>query len=137
MCIDERIKIKRIMENAFKQALNTKTTNQLPSNFSYKMMESIRKEALKKKRSKAFVDLLILFFAVAVILGLGIYVLFFYMDLGFTIDLLPNKEDLQDLTPNIQSLGNAFLFKFYSFIALIVLLLLLLDYKLHRRFFWK
>lgn len=166
MRIDEWFQIIRmIMENAFKQALEqaleqtlkAKQVNQLPSNFSYKMMEEIRKEALKKKQRKAFVDSLILFGAVAIVLGLGIYVLFVYMGVSFSLDLLPdndhlknilsNKEALngflpdkgvfKDLLSNYSNFGDAFLFKFYSFIALIVLLLLWLDYKLHRRFFWK
>lgn len=149
------------MENAFKQALEqalkAKQGNQLPSNFSYKMMEDIRKEALKKKQRKAFMEYLILFLAVAIVLGLGIYVLFVYMGVSFSLDLLPDKEHLKDILSNKEALngflpdkgafkdllsnysnfGDAFLFKFYSFIALIVLLLLWLDYKLHRRFFWK
>ena len=77
-------KIEDNMRSALKQALERRQMEVLSSNFSYRMMGHIRREAEKQRKRKARISWVALLTSVLALLGLGIYFLFFYMDINFT-----------------------------------------------------
>ena len=119
-------KIEDNMRSALKQALERRQVERLSSNFSYRMMGHIRLEAEKQRKRKAKISWVALLTSVLALLGLGIYFLFFYVDINFA-DYLP-QTDVRSEAP---------LLKFYIYIALLVLLLLGVDYWLRKKYIWK
>ena len=119
-------KIEDNMRSALKQALERRQVERLSSNFSYRMMGHIRLEAEKQRKRKAKISWVALLTSVLALLGLGIYFLFFYVDINFA-DSLP-QTDVRSEAP---------LLKFYIYIALLVLLLLGVDYWLRKKYIWK
>ena len=119
-------KIEDNMRSALKQALERRQVERLSSNFSYRMMGHIRLEAEKQRKRKAKISWVALLTSVLALLGLGIYFLFFYVDINFA-DYLP-QTDVRSEAP---------LLKFYIYIALFVLLLLGVDYWLRKKYIWK
>ncbi|WP_336594332.1 hypothetical protein [Bacteroides acidifaciens] len=119
-------KIEDNMRSALKQALERRQMEVLSSNFSYRMMGHIRWEAEKQRKRKARISWVALLTSVLALLGLGIYFLFFYVDINFT-DYLP-QTDVRSEAP---------LLKFYIYIALLVLILLGVDYWLRKKYIWK
>lgn len=119
-------KIEDNMRSALKQALERRQVERLSSNFSYRMMGHIRLEAEKQRKRKAKISWVALLTSVFALLGLGIYFLFFYVDINFA-DYLP-QTDVRSEAP---------LLKFYIYIALLVLLLLGVDYWLRKKYIWK
>ena len=119
-------KIEDNMRSALKQALERRQVERLSSNFSYRMMGHIRLEAKKQRKRKAKISWVALLTSVLALLGLGIYFLFFYVDINFA-DYLP-QTDVRSEAP---------LLKFYIYIALLVLLLLGVDYWLRKKYIWK
>lgn len=119
-------KIEDNMSSALKQALERRQVERLSSNFSYRMMGHIRLEAEKQRKRKAKISWVALLTSVFALLGLGIYFLFFYVDINFA-DYLP-QTDVRSEAP---------LLKFYIYIALLVLLLLGVDYWLRKKYIWK
>lgn len=119
-------KIEDNMRSALKQALERRQMERLSSNFSYRMMGHIRLEAEKQRKRKAKISWVALLTSVFALLGLGIYFLFFYVDINFA-DYLP-QTDVRSEAP---------LLKFYIYIALLVLLLLGVDYWLRKKYIWK
>ncbi len=119
-------KIEDNMRSALKQALERRQMEVLSSNFSYRMMGHIRLEAEKQRKRKAKISWVALLTSVLALLGLGIYFLFFYVDINFA-DYLP-QTDVRSEAP---------LLKFYIYIALLVLLLLGVDYWLRKKYIWK
>ena len=119
-------KIEDNMRSALKQALERRQVERLSSNFSYRMMGHIRLEAEKQRKRKAKISWVALLTSVLALLGLGIYFLFFYMDINFA-DYLP-QTDVRSEAP---------LLKFYIYIALLVLILLGVDYWLRKKYIWK
>mgnify|MGYP003288623463 FL=1 len=119
-------KIEDNMRSALKQALERRQVERLSSNFSYRMMGHIRLEAEKQRKRKAKISWVALLTSVFALLGLGIYFLFFYVDINFA-DYLP-QTDVRSETP---------LLKFYIYIALLVLILLGVDYWLRKKYIWK
>ena len=119
-------KIEDNMRSALKQALERRQVERLSSNFSYRMMEHIRLEAEKQRKRKAKISWVALLTSVLALLGLGIYFLFFYVDINFA-DYLP-QTDVRSEAP---------LLKFYIYIALLVLILLGVDYWLRKKYIWK
>lgn len=119
-------KIEDNMRSALKQALERRQVERLSSNFSYRMMGHIRLEAEKQRKRKAKISWVALLTSVLALLGLGIYFLFFYVDINFT-DYLP-QTDVRSEAP---------LLKFYIYIALLVLILLGVDYWLRKKYIWK
>ena len=119
-------KIEDNMRSALKQALERRQMEVLSSNFAYRMMGHIRREAEKQRKRKARISWVALLTSVLALLGLGIYFLFFYMDINFT-DYLP-QTDVRSAAP---------LLKFYIYIALLVLILLGVDYWLRKKYIWK
>ena len=119
-------KIEDNMRSALKQALERLQVERLSSNFSYRMMGHIRLEAEKQRKRKAKISWVALLTSVLALLGLGIYFLFFYVDINFA-DYLP-QTDVRSEAP---------LLKFYIYIALLVLILLGVDYWLRKKYIWK
>ena len=119
-------KIEDNIRSALKQALERRQVERLSSNFSYRMMGHIRLEAEKQRKRKAKISWVALLTSVLALLGLGIYFLFFYVDINFA-DYLP-QTDVRSEAP---------LLKFYIYIALLVLLLLGVDYWLRKKYIWK
>lgn len=119
-------KIEDNMSSALKQALERRQVERLSSNFSYRMMGHIRLEAEKQRKRKAKISWMALLTSVFALLGLGIYFLFFYVDINFA-DYLP-QTDVRSEAP---------LLKFYIYIALLVLILLGVDYWLRKKYIWK
>ena len=119
-------KIEDNMRSALKQALERRQMERLSSNFSYRMMGHIRLEAEKQRKTKAKISWVALLTSVFALLGLGIYFLFFYVDINFA-DYLP-QTDVRSEAP---------LLKFYIYIALLVLILLGVDYWLRKKYIWK
>ncbi len=119
-------KIEDNMRSALKQALERRQMEVLSSNFSYRMMGHIRREAEKQRKRKARISWVALLTSVLALLVLGSYFLFFYMDINFT-DYLP-QTDVRSAAP---------LLKFYIYIALLVLILLGVDYWLRKKYIWK
>ena len=117
--MEEERKIKENTGNMLKQALERRQTEQLSSNFSYRMMERIHLEAEKQTKRKTSIGWVAL-------VGLGIYVLTFYLDFSFA-GIMPKMNLRQDSS----------LFAFYVYIALLALVLLALDYWLHKKYIWK
>lgn len=119
-------KIEDNMRSALKQALERRQMERLSSNFSYRMMGHIRLEAEKQRKRKAKISWVALLTSVLALLGLGIYFLFFYVNINFA-DYLP-QTDVRSEAP---------LLKFYIYIALLVLILLGVDYWLRKKYIWK
>ena len=119
-------KIEDNMRSALKQALERRQVERLSSNFSYRMMGHIRLEAEKQRKRKAKISWVALLTSVLALQGLGIYFLFFYVDINFA-DYLP-QTDVRSEAP---------LLKFYIYIALLVLILLGVDYWLRKKYIWK
>ena len=119
-------KIEDNMRSALKQALERRQVERLSSNFSYRMMGHIRLEAEKQRKRRAKISWVALLTSVLALLGLGIYFLFFYVDINFA-DYLP-QTDVRSEAP---------LLKFYIYIALLVLILLGVDYWLRKKYIWK
>lgn len=119
--------IKDNRSSALKQALERRQTEDLASNFSYRMMERVRLEAEKQKKRRASIVWVALLASVLSLLGLGVYTLVFYLNFRFA-DYLPSMEYVCKDTP---------LLIFYLYVALLVLVLLGLDYWLRKKYFWK
>lgn len=113
-------------KSALKQALERRQTSSLSSNFSYRMMLQVHLEAEKQRKRKVSIGWLALFVSAFSLLGIGVYFLFFYLDVRFK-DYLPQMDIQQSFS----------LFKFYGYIALLVLILLGVDYWLRKKYIWK
>ena len=73
--MEEERKINENTGNMLKQALERRQTEQLSSNFSYRMMERIHLEAEKQTKRKTSIGWVALLVSVLALVGLGIYVL--------------------------------------------------------------
>lgn len=113
--------------NAWKQALERRQTESLSSNFSYRMMERVRKEAVKQQKRKTLLAWAALITSALFVLGTGVYFLFFYLDFRFAGSMPPSDAIGQD----------TFLFRFYGSVAVLALALLGLDYWLRKKYIWK
>lgn len=105
-------------DNMLKQAMERRVNSCLPSNFNYQMMNKIRLEAARQHRRRKVVSWCWLIAGVLFLLGLGAYILMFYMDVSL-MDYMPRKESIQPATD---------LISFYWYIAMLVLILLGLDH---------
>lgn len=113
-------------ESVWKQALERRQTERLPFNFSYRMMQRVHVKAERQQKRKVRAGWLGLILSVVLLLGMGAYFLFFYLDVCFT-----------NYFPAIDLRGDTFLFGFYGTIALLALILLGLDYWLRKKYIWK
>lgn len=117
---------KNTEQEVLKKALARRQQAPLSSNFSYRMMERVHVEATKQQKKQSILSWSLLLFAVLFLIGLGAYVLFFYLDLN-----------LMSSVPRVNIRQHAPLFEFYVYIALLALGLLAIDYWLRKTFFWK
>ncbi|KAA6324881.1 hypothetical protein EZS27_025844 [termite gut metagenome] len=106
------------INRTFKQVLKKRMRDELPSNFTYRMMQQIQLEAKKQHRHKRVISLCSLLIACLSLIGLAVYVFVFYMDFNlsnyisyFKISLPPSQ-----------------LMDFYSYIGFLTLGLLGIDY---------
>ncbi|KAA6339677.1 hypothetical protein EZS27_012409 [termite gut metagenome] len=114
----------RNTNRTFKQVLKKRMKgSELPSNFTYRMMQHIQLEAKKQQHRKKVTGLLSLLTACLLLIGLAVYVLVFYMELD-----LPDYISLFKV-----SLPSSQLMDFYSFIGLLTLGLLGIDYWLRQK----
>ncbi|MCS2714378.1 sigma-70 family RNA polymerase sigma factor [Bacteroides thetaiotaomicron] len=93
---------------------------------SYRMMERVHQEAEKQTKRKTRVGWAALLISALALVGLGVYVLTFYLEFNFA-DVMPQMNVRQDSS----------LFGFYVYIALLALVLLGLDYWLRKKYIWK
>ena len=124
--MEEERKINENTGNMLKQALERRQTERLSSNFSYRMMERVHQEAEKQTKRKTRVGWAALLISALALVGLGVYVLTFYLEFNF-VDVMPQMNVRQDSS----------LFGFYVYIALLALVLLGLDYWLRKKYIWK
>lgn len=112
--------------NALKQALNRRQTENLPSNFSFRMMELVHVEAEKQRKRKERLGFASLIMAVLALLGLGGYYVIFKL-----------KFCLGDYMLQVEDYKSSPAWGFYCYIALLALVLLGLDYWMRKRNIWK
>ena len=120
------MKVDKTSGTMMKKALESRQPGSLPSNFTFRMMEQIRVETVRQEKRKQRIGVLSLASAVGSMIGLLIYVLFFYMDYQIS-DWMPSFE----LSASFSLLG------FYSYIAILALALLGADYWIRRKKYLK
>ena len=116
--MEEERKINENTGNMLKQALERRQTE--------RMMERVHQEAEKQTKRKTRVGWAALLISALALVGLGVYVLTFYLEFNFA-DVMPQMNVRQDSS----------LFGFYVYIALLALVLLGLDYWLRKKYIWK
>jgi H+/Cl- antiporter ClcA len=113
------------IHNSLKQALKKRTNRELSSNFTYRMMQQIRLEAEKQYLRKNVTGLLLLLTACLLLIGLAVYVFVFYVEFNLSDYLSYFKV----------SHSSSHLINFYSYIGLLTLWLLGMDYWYRQK--WK
>jgi polyferredoxin len=108
--------------NVLKQALERRTGDGLPSNFNHHTMNRIRLEAARRHKRYKMISWCWLISGSLFLLGLGIYILVFYLKINFR-EYVPRIEYTQPATDMIV---------FYWYIAALVLILLGLDHWIRR-----
>ncbi|KAA6336286.1 hypothetical protein EZS27_015550 [termite gut metagenome] len=106
------------INHTFKQILENRMKGELPSNFTYRMMQQIQLEAERQHHRKKVTGLLSLLTACLLLISLAVYILVFYMELNLSDYISYFKISL----PSSQ------LMDFYSYIGLLTLGLLGIDY---------
>lgn len=118
------MKIKENTGNILKQALERRKGANLSSNFSFRMMEQIRLEAVRRQKRKNRILVIALIVTVALLVGSVIGYLVFVMKLRLSLVMLPT---LKMSGVSFSMLG------FYSYIAFLGFVMLGLDYWLRRK----
>jgi hypothetical protein len=106
------------INRTFKQVLKKRMGGELPSNFTYRMMQQIRLEAERQRRRRKIISLLSLIAACLSLIGLAVYVFVFYMEVNLSDYISYFKISF----PPPQ------LMDFYSYIGFLTLGLLGVDY---------
>jgi uncharacterized BrkB/YihY/UPF0761 family membrane protein len=106
------------IHNSLKQALKKRMNMELSSNFTYRLMQQIRLESERQYRRKKIMGLFLLLMACLLLIGLAVSVFVFYVELHLSDYLSPFKL----------SLSSSHLITFYSYIGLLTLGLLGMDY---------
>lgn len=109
--------------NGLKQALQRRQTEQLPSNFSFRMMEQIHREAAKQQKRRERTMFYSIVAAVLVLIAFTVYVLIVPMGVSLG-GLFPRVDWQPSATP---------MFMFYLYIGVLVLALLGFDYWMRRK----
>lgn len=115
---------KKDTTNALKQALERRQTTRLPSNFSFRMMEQIRLEALRRQKQKDRMGLVYLIVTVLALVG-GVAAYLIYFTNIRLFDIIVSGIEIPKVSSSM--LG------FYCYIALLGFILLGLDYWLRRK----
>ena len=89
--MEEERKINENTGNMLKQALERRQTERLSSNFSYRMMERVHQEAEKQTKRKTRIGWAALLISALALVGLGVYVLTFYLEFNFA-DVMPQMN---------------------------------------------
>jgi hypothetical protein len=108
--------------NALKQALERRVSEDLPSNFTHYMMNRIRLDAAGRHKRYKIISWCWLISGSLFLLGLGVYMLVFYLGVDFR-KYTPRTGDAQPVTD---------LIAFYWYIAVLALILLGLDHWMRR-----
>lgn len=111
-------------DSALKQALGRRQTGSLPSNFSFRMMEQIRHEAIRQQKRKERIGFISLLTVVVLLVGGVAGYLFYKMQFRITELTIPSLEYPQTSSPMVA---------FYCYIAVLGFILLGLDYWLRRK----
>ena len=114
---------KKDIDNALKQALERRQVRNLPSNFSFRMMEKVRNEAVKQQKRKE-----------RILFGSMIAILLILIGLLIGYAVLYTNIQWSRVVPNWRSFEfSSAVWGFYLYIAALVSLLLGADYWLRRR----
>lgn len=114
---------KKEPDNVLRQALERRQLGGLPSNFSFRMMERVRHEALKQQRHRERILLFSMIAVLVVIIGLLIGYFVFYSDIRWS-QALPQLKVTDPSSPA---------WSFYVYIAGLASLLLGADYWLRKK----
>lgn len=112
--------------NAIKSALIRREGEGLPFNFSYRMMEKVHVEVVKKRKRQRLILYVSLAGASLAIISMLVYFLFFYLDINWK-NMVPPVEvvELPKLPKDT--------IEFYWYIGGLVIALLGLDYWVRSR----
>lgn len=113
---------KKEIGNALKQALERRQEGNLPSNFTFRMMERVREEAAKQRKRREQTLLWAVILGALSLISLTVYLLVVRMDFS----LKDRGLQMEMPTTDFPLMG------FYCYIALLALVLLGLDYYLRR-----
>ncbi len=110
--------------NALKQALQQRKQGELPSNFSFRMMEQLRHEAVRQQKRRDRIMFYSIVAASLAIVALAVYLLFFELGIQ-TWEWFPKLE--------WKSASTSSILPFYVYIAVLVLALLGFDHWMRHR----
>lgn len=116
------MKTNQNQDKLLKEVLRKSSSENLPFNFTSRMMEQIHAEARRKRRRATVLNLVLLLFTSASLIGFATYLLTVY----FSIDII---ESLRNMRFSAES---GAIFNFYIYIGFLVLGLLGLDYYLRK-----
>lgn len=108
--------------SALKQALEKRCSGQLPSNFTFRIMEQVRLEALKQQKRRERMGFAAVVVSGLALVGIAVYTLVYRLD--FRLDDYISRWKLY--------VSDSPMVAFYCYIALLVLLLLAMDYWLRK-----
>ncbi len=107
-----------------KQALHQRKQGELSSNFSFRMMEQVRREAVRQQKRRDRVMLYSIVAASLALIALVVYLLFFVLDLQMS-EWFPKME--------WKSASTSSMLFFYMYIAVLALALLGFDHWMRHR----
>jgi len=116
-------------DNALREALHRRTGD-LPYGFDRKLMERILLEAERKSRKSYYRSLGLVSAVALALIGGAMYALYHFFSFNMFSFFASLPEYLSGI--NLQS-GSGLAFSFYTYIALLVLILLGIDNRLRRR----
>jgi len=105
--------------SALKQALESRRQGSLSSSFTFRVMEQVHVEALRRRKRKAIAGSVLLITTSLLLIALAVYVLAFRMNIRWN-DFMPQVN----ISESFSMIG------FYGYIAVLVLVLLGLDHLL-------
>lgn len=105
--------------SALKQALESRRQGSLSSSFTFRVMEQVHVEALRRRKRKAMAGSVLLITTSLLLIALAVYVLAFRMNIRWS-DFMPQVN----ISESFSMIG------FYGYIAVLVLVLLGLDHLL-------
>ncbi len=109
--------------NALKQALQQRKQGELPSNFSFRMMDQLRREAVRQQKRRDRIMFYSIVVASVLFIAAAAYLLY-TMDLGL-LEWFPRFS--------WKSISTDVMLPFYVYIAVLVLALLGLDYWMRHK----
>lgn len=119
-----KMETKKDTGSALKQALGRRQTGSLPSNFSFRMMEQVRLEVVGQQKRQERIGFISMLVVVVALVGGVMGYLVHSMNISLSEVRIPTMELPQASSPMLY---------FYCYIAVLVFILLGLDYWLRRR----